>query len=216
LLGEFRAEDKLLIITQSGKVKAVKPDLAMHFDKDMIVLEKWKPKKPISAIYFDGEKERYYVKRFLIEATEKEEFFITEHLKAQLEIVSTDYRPVAEVIFSKRSLEKQKVNFEDFIAIKGIKAQGNQLTTEKIKLVNLLEALPFEEPEEERFEEIEVVDEEVIEEQLPTEAAEKESKKIISEAVSPDDKAAIALRKSIAKKKAEEQKRDDESQTKLF
>jgi topoisomerase-4 subunit A len=216
LLGEFRAEDKLLIITQSGKVKAVKPDLAMHFDKDMIVLEKWKPKKPISAIYFDGEKERYYVKRFLIEATEKEEFFITEHPKAQLEIVATDYRPVAEVIFSKRSLEKQKVNFEDFIAIKGIKAQGNQLTTEKIKLVNLLEALPFEEPEEERFEEIEVVDEEVIAEQLPAEGAEKENKKIILEAVSPDDKAAIALKKSIAQKKAEEQKRDDESQTKLF
>ena len=216
LLGEFRAEDKLLIITQSGKAKAVKPDLAMHFDKDMIVLEKWKPKKPISAIYFDGEKERYYVKRFLIEATEKEEFFISEHLKAQLEIVATDHRPVAEVIFSKRSLEKQKVNFEDFIAVKGIKAQGNQLTTDKIKLVNLLESLPFEEPEEERFEEIEVVDEEVIAQQLPTEVVEKDDKKIISEAVSPDDKAAIALKKSIAQKKAEEQKRDDESQTKLF
>jgi topoisomerase-4 subunit A len=30
----------------------------------MVVLEKWVPKKPISAIYFDGEKERYYLKRF--------------------------------------------------------------------------------------------------------------------------------------------------------
>ena len=33
----------------------------------MIVMEKWIPKKPISAIYFDGEKERYYVKRFVVE-----------------------------------------------------------------------------------------------------------------------------------------------------
>ncbi len=33
----------------------------------MIVLEKWIPNKPISAIYFDGEKEKHYVKRFLIE-----------------------------------------------------------------------------------------------------------------------------------------------------
>ena len=39
LLGEFKAEDKLLIISQSGKVKAVKPDLAMHFEDDMIVLK---------------------------------------------------------------------------------------------------------------------------------------------------------------------------------
>jgi topoisomerase-4 subunit A len=27
-------------------------------------IEKWIPKKPISAIYYDGEKERYYLKRF--------------------------------------------------------------------------------------------------------------------------------------------------------
>jgi len=212
LLGEFRAEDKLLIITQSGKAKAVKPDLAMHFDKDMIVLEKWKPKKPISAIYFDGEKERYYVKRFLIETTEKEEYFISEHPKAQLEIVATDYRPIAEVIFSKRSLEKEKVNFEDFIAIKGIKAQGNQLTTEKIKQVNLLESLPFEEQEEEVLEEIEVIGEE----QLSIEKFENTSIKPVLENLSAEEKAAIALQKSIAKKKAEKQKRDEENQTKLF
>jgi hypothetical protein len=56
LLGEFRAEDKLLIITQSGKAKAVKPNLAMHFENDLIVLEKWKANKPISVIYFDEEK----------------------------------------------------------------------------------------------------------------------------------------------------------------
>jgi len=212
LLGEFRAEDKLLIITQSGKAKAVKPDLAMHFDKDMIVLEKWKPKKPISAIYFDGEKERYYVKRFLIETTEKEEYFISEHPKAQLEIVATDYRPIAEVIFSKRSLEKEKVNFEDFIAIKGIKAQGNQLSTEKIKQVNLLESLPFEEQEEDVLEEIEVIGEE----QLSIEKFENTSIKPVLENLSAEEKAAIALQKSIAKKKAEKQKRDEENQTKLF
>ena len=56
----------------------------------MIVLEKWIPEKPISAIYYDGEKERYYVKRFLIENENKEEIFISEHQKSQLEIVSTD------------------------------------------------------------------------------------------------------------------------------
>lgn len=163
LLGEFRAEDKILIARQCGKIKAVTPDLAMHFEDDMIVLEKWKPKKPISAIYFDGDKERYYVKRFLIESTDKEESFISEHAKSQLEIIATDYRPMAEVVFSKRSLDNTSVNFEDFIAIKGIKALGNQLTTEKIKQVNLLESLPYEEPEEPTVEEVEVIEEEVIE-----------------------------------------------------
>lgn len=163
LLGEFRPNDRLLIITQSGKVKTIIPELSTHFDEDMIVLEKWVPKKPISAVYYDGEKERYFVKRFLIENENKEEIFISEHEKSQLEIVSTDYRPLAEVVFAKvKGVQKENttVNFEEFIAVKGIKALGNQLTADKIKQISLLEPLPYEEPKEEIAEEIEVVDSE--------------------------------------------------------
>ncbi len=114
-------------------------------------LEKWIPKKPISAIYYDGEKERYYLKRFLVETENKEEIFITEHANSQLEIVSTDYRPVAELIFPKiKGVQKESVTIdvEDFIAVKGFKALGNQLTTDKLKQVNLLESLPYEPPVE--------------------------------------------------------------------
>ncbi|WP_435414849.1 DNA gyrase/topoisomerase IV subunit A [Polaribacter aestuariivivens] len=209
LLGEFRAEDKLLIITQSGKAKAVKPDLAMHFEDDMIVLEKWKPNKPISAIYYDGEKERYYVKRFLIETTEKEEEFISDHPKSQLEIVATDYRPIAEVQFSKRSLENEEVNFEEFIAVKGIKALGNQLTTEKIKQVNLLESLPFEEEEKEETTKEAEVDEEVVEEKLIDVPV---VEKPVLEDADKEDKKQALLKKAIQKKKDN----SDDSQQKLF
>ena len=163
LLGEFRGEDKLLIISQKGMVKTVTPEVTLHFDDDMIVLEKWIPNKPVSAIYFDGDKERYYVKRFLIENENKEEQFISDHPKSQLEIVATDYRPVAELVFAKQRGKDQKenevVDLEEFIAIKGIKALGNQLTALKLKQVNLLDPLPYEEPEEVVAEEIEVVDE---------------------------------------------------------
>jgi topoisomerase-4 subunit A len=159
LLGEFKAEDRLLIINQKGIVKTVKPELTMHFDNDMIVLEKWEPQKPISAIYFNGEKERYYVKRFMIDNPNKEEKFIYDHPKSQLEIVCTDYRPMVEVVFSKRSLENIEINLEEFIAIKGITALGNQLTADKIRTVNRLEPLPYEAPIIENVE----VEEEIIE-----------------------------------------------------
>jgi topoisomerase-4 subunit A len=159
LLGEFKGEDRLLIINQKGIVKTIKPELSAHFDSNMIVLEKWIPEKPISAIYFDGIKSKYYVKRFMIDNPNKEELFITEHPKSQLEIVATDYRPMAEVIFSKRSLENIEVNLEEFIAVKGIKAIGNQLTLEKIKQVNLLEPLPYEAP---IVNDVEVNDEEIV------------------------------------------------------
>ena len=159
LLGEFRPNDKILVISQTGKLKVITPELSTHFDEDMVVLEKWHPKKPISVIYYDGEKERYYIKRFLVETEGKEESFITEHPKSQLEIVSTDYRPMAELVFMKvKGIQKenQTVDIENFISVKGFKALGNQLTTDKLKQVNLLEPLPYEEPEDVVPEELEV------------------------------------------------------------
>lgn len=172
LLGEFRPNDRLLIINQSGKLKTIIPELTTHFEEGMIVLEKWNPNKPISAIYFDGEKDRYFVKRFLIENENKEEIFITEHEKSQLEIVSTDWRPMAEVVFAKvKGVQKESitVDLEQFIAVKGIKAIGNQLTTDKLKQVNLLEPLPYEEPIPEEVEVPETSGEELDPDPIQTE-----------------------------------------------
>jgi topoisomerase-4 subunit A len=166
LIGEFRGEDRLLIITQSGLVKTIIPELTTHFDNDMIVMEKWIPKKPISAIYYDGEKERYYVKRFLIEQEGKQESFITDHSDSQLEIVSTDWRPMADVEFTKERSKERKpnmeVDIEEFISVKGINAHGNQLTKDKINQISLLESLPYEAPEEVPADEIEVVGETLV------------------------------------------------------
>ena len=212
LLGEFKAEDKILIISQSGKVKAVKPDLAMHFESDMIILEKWHPKKPISAIYFDGEKERYYIKRFLVEVTDKEEIFITENPKSQLEIIATDYRPMAEVLFSKRNIENQKINFQEFISIKGIKAQGNQLTLNKIKQVNLLPPLPYTIPKETSSEEIDVVDEEVVLDILLDDLTTINKASVLDNS-SKEDKKIELLKKAIQKKK---DNKEDDTQHSLF
>jgi topoisomerase-4 subunit A len=42
------------------------------------------------------------------------------------------------------------IDIEDFIAVKGFKAMGNQLTTDKLKQVNLLEPLAYVAPLEVR------------------------------------------------------------------
>ncbi|WP_417360003.1 DNA gyrase/topoisomerase IV subunit A [Galbibacter sp.] len=164
LLGAFKGEDKLLVITQDGIVKTITPELTTHFEDNMIVLEKWNPKKPISAIYYNGEKELYYVKRFLIEQVDKEESFISDHVDSTLELVTTHWLPKIEIEFTKERGKDRKANQElalgEFIAIKGINALGNQLTKEKVKQVNLLEPFPYEEPEEVEPEDIEVNEEE--------------------------------------------------------
>ncbi|MEM9143107.1 MAG: DNA gyrase/topoisomerase IV subunit A [Bacteroidota bacterium] len=161
-LGEFTSDDRLLVVKQNGTVKTLIPELTLRFDQDMIILQKWIPKKPISAIYWEGEKEMFYVKRFIVENPDKEENILTAHPKTYLEKIFTDYRPQAEVVFAKkRGKERQEnmlVNLEEFIAIKGIHAMGNQLTKDKVLDIQELEALPYEVPQAPDTEEIEVVD----------------------------------------------------------
>lgn len=163
LLGEFKGEDRILLVTQDGIVKTIIPELTTRFDENYVLMEKWNPKQPISAVYWEGERERYYVKRFLVEHPDKEEVIITDHPKSQLELITTDSIPVLEIVYRKQRNKEQKpneeVNLEEFISVKGIKAQGNQLTTEKVTQLNLLEPIipevadPEEEEEESQNEE---------------------------------------------------------------
>ncbi|WP_437395538.1 DNA gyrase/topoisomerase IV subunit A [Flagellimonas lutimaris] len=166
LLGEFKGDDLLLVIDQKGIVKTIPPDLLTRFSDDMIVLEKWNPKKPISVVHYVGDKERFYLKRFLVENPNKEEVVIDEDSKSYMELVSTDWRPMLEIEFAKPRGKDPKpnleVNIEEFIAVKGIKALGNQLTAEKVKNINIKDSLPYEASEEQKTEDIEVVDEEQI------------------------------------------------------
>ena len=169
LLGEFRGDDKILVVSQNGSLKIIQPELSTHFNDDMIVLEKWIPKKPISAIYFDGKKEKYFAKRFLAENKNKEEVFISENKGSFLELISTDWRPVFELVFIKLRNKDQRPNqrivFEEFISVKGIKAQGNQLTPHKIKQVNTLESLEYRPEDGESTEENDPIIDEVKEDE---------------------------------------------------
>ena len=162
LLGAFRGEDKLLIATQEGTVRVVTPELSLHFDDTVTHIEKWIPEKPITAVHFDPEKERYFLKRFCIETEDKEDSYIKEggsHV-----FTSFEARPVLTITFEKPRGKAQpndmEVNAEDFIAVKGFKALGNQLSDKKIKSITLKEALPYEPPEEINVNEIEVEAEE--------------------------------------------------------
>lgn len=150
LLGAFKGEDRILLISKEGIVKTVAPDLSLHFDPNLLIIEKWIPEKPISVIYYEGEKDRTFVKRFLIENPNREELVISEHSKSQLLFVSSEWKPMAEVVFAKNGKEQLTnliVNLEEFIAIKGIKALGNQLSTDKIKEIITLEPLAYQEEE---------------------------------------------------------------------
>ena len=66
-LGAFKSNDRIFTIQQSGYYKLMTYDLSNHFEEDMILIEKFNPKKIISVIYYEAAVEKFYLKRFQIE-----------------------------------------------------------------------------------------------------------------------------------------------------
>lgn len=171
-LGQFKGEDKILTLYKTGEYRLSGFDLATHFDDDMIHIEKWHPDRPISAVYYDAEKELHYGKKFLCEVTsDKRVSFISESEGSELDAVSTAYKPKFRVIFNKllkatKNLPDEIIEFENFIDIKGMKAQGNQITKNKVKEIVLDHAIegdePWPEPEREEPAATEEAPEEVV------------------------------------------------------
>lgn len=180
LIGAFKGSDKILTITDKGDAKLTTFDLSNRYDDELLLIEKWNPKKPISCVYYDADKERYYVKRFLLEDTlNPQSFFFAENPNSFIELVTTQRTPVVDMIFAKiKGIEREPetVNLEEFITVKGIKAQGNQLTTYKIKQMNLHESIEDAEEEELAEEEIDpTIGEQASLFDLPTENLNEES-----------------------------------------
>ncbi|UFH33934.1 DNA gyrase/topoisomerase IV subunit A [Chryseobacterium sp. C-71] len=152
LLGSFKGDDKILTINSQGEAKLISFDLGNRFDDEYIILEKWRPQQPITCIYYDGEKDIYFIKRFLLENTINPQTFMpSEHPKSFIERILVSNGATAEIIFAKdkgKERDPETVNIDEFIAIKGIKAIGNQFTKFKVKNINI--TIP--EPEEEELE----------------------------------------------------------------
>ncbi|MDR1876651.1 MAG: DNA gyrase/topoisomerase IV subunit A [Flavobacteriaceae bacterium] len=149
-LGTFKGTDKILTLNSKGVAKLHTFDLLNHFEDDLLVIEKWSPEKPVCCIYYDGERSIYYIKRFLADDTVNPQiFFISENPKSFIEWAGTGWKLIAEINFGK-DRETEIINLEEFIAIKGIKAQGNQLSKEKIKNIRVIEEIK-EEPETEEI-----------------------------------------------------------------
>src|SRR3989338_4098500 len=142
-LGSFKGEDRLLTLYKNGEYRLSTFDLSNHFDEDMVHIEKWVPDRPISAVYFDAERELHFVKRFCCEITsDKRVSYISESEGSYLDVVSTAFRPKIKIVYNKllketKNLPDNEVEVADFIEVKGMKAQGNQLTKLRIKEVLL-------------------------------------------------------------------------------
>ncbi|MGB0884229.1 MAG: DNA gyrase/topoisomerase IV subunit A, partial [Flavobacteriales bacterium] len=144
LLGEFGPSEQIIEFLPTGQYKLHGMDISAHFDRNLVQIEKLDPKKPISVIYYNEEKKKHFVKRFLAETSSKPvDFLPDEHCK--LISLSTDWRPQIELHFKKKRnqdlREPESIVLDEFIAVKGLKAIGNQLSSHDIKEIKVLEPL---------------------------------------------------------------------------
>ena len=169
-LGAFKGSDKILTVNDSGEARLTSFELSNRYDDNFLILEKWKADRPLTCVYYDADRKRYYVKRFLLEDhLNPQPFFFSENPKSFIELVTTQEKPIIELIYPKvkgETKDPETVNLEEFIAVKGIKAIGNQLTTDKLKQINLISEEEEIEEEEELNESRNKEDEETVQPSL--------------------------------------------------
>jgi topoisomerase-4 subunit A len=142
-LGSFKGNDKILSLYKNGDYRLSTFDLSTHFDEDMVHVEKWIQDRAVSAVYYDGAKDLHFVKRFICEVTaDKRISFISEGQGSYMDAVSTAYRPEIRIVYNKllketKNLADTVLNLADTIEVKGLKAQGNQITKLKVKEIIL-------------------------------------------------------------------------------
>lgn len=158
-IGEFSGSDKILAIYKTGYYRLTNFDLSNHFEDDLLIIEKFKPQKPISIIYYDKETRQHFLKRFLVEEImDKRVFFIDEGSNQELVFASSDWLPMVELNLEDpkkgNEVESETINLSEFTDLMKYKAKGKKLSKYTVKEVNILESLPYEEEIEEEEEEM--------------------------------------------------------------
>ena len=155
-LGEFYAEDLILVITKDGDFNLLSFDLTNHFPDNILIIKKFNPKKIYTAVHYDAEKGFYYLKRFEITGDEKTGIFIDENEKSKLVELTEIKYPIIKVIFGGKHKDKEPeiIDCNEFIGVKSFKARGKRISTNTIKRFSWL-APKIEEPENDEIEETE-------------------------------------------------------------
>ncbi|HUX94540.1 MAG TPA: DNA gyrase/topoisomerase IV subunit A [Bacteroidales bacterium] len=155
-LGEFIAEDKIQVITKNGYFRITGFDLSNHFEDNILLIEKYKPGKVYSVVYWDAEQKFYYVKRFMIEESEKAQCFINEDSESRLISITEVEYPRFEIHFGgkHKTRDIEIIEVAEFIGVKSYKAKGKRLTSymvdniQEIEPVVKKESIPSVTPKE--------------------------------------------------------------------
>jgi len=151
-LGEFSADDLVLIVQENGEFYTTNFDSGNHYQGQIKVVEKFDPDKIWSAALYDEDQQGYpYIKRFPFEISTKNQSFIGENAASHLILLSDTVYPRFEVTFGGNDAFRETlvIDVEEFIGVKSLKAKGKRITTYEVADIREIEPTRFPEPEPE-------------------------------------------------------------------
>jgi topoisomerase-4 subunit A len=156
-LGEFQADDLVLVITNYGEYCSTTFDLSNHYNNDIKLIEKFNPHKVWSVALFDADQHYHYIKRFQLEPSQKYVGFLGENEQSKLALISGEYFPRFEITFGGADSFRpaQIIDVEEFIGVKSYKAKGKRISTYEVQGIVELEPERFPEEAETTEEETE-------------------------------------------------------------
>lgn len=153
-LGEFKGSDRILVITEDGKFALTTFDLSNHYEFPIARIEKYDERKIWTALVYDAEQDLNYIKRFKIEETSKYVNFLPEAEESKLIKINDDRFPQLCLSFGGKHANRdmEYIDVDEFIGVKNYKAKGKRVSTFTIDVMEFVEPLQKELPEEEQEE----------------------------------------------------------------
>jgi topoisomerase-4 subunit A len=151
-LGEFFADDSILVIQGNGEFYTTSFDSGNHYQDGIKIIEKFNENKIWSAALYDEDQQGYpYLKRFPLEANNKKQSFLGENPASRLILLSDTVYPRFEMTFGGNDAFREPtiIDVEEFIGVKSLKAKGKRITTYEITDIREIEPTRFPEPEDE-------------------------------------------------------------------
>ncbi|MDD2205564.1 MAG: DNA gyrase/topoisomerase IV subunit A [Bacteroidales bacterium] len=130
-IGDFEAEDKIFYILPDGNCRIINFDLSNHFDDIPCYINKHNPLRIYTLIYYSGEKEKTYAKRFQLSNIDVFTTALDGNPKSKLIKVMDNDHPRIALIYpdnGKTPSYDEIVELDTFIEPKGISAKGKRLT----------------------------------------------------------------------------------------
>ena len=141
-LGEFHSEDKILVILTNGDFYITGFDTNIHFEDNILRIEKYDANKIWTAVLFDKDQNGFaYIKRFPLDAVSRHQNYLGENAENELLLLTDTPYPRIRVTMggSDSFREPMEIEADEFIGIKSFKAKGKRITTFSVESVEELE-----------------------------------------------------------------------------